>query len=45
MAPLYHAIINDVEAPLQKDMSPQTMAKFKAKANRPAARAAWPELG
>ena len=27
----YHAIINDVEAPLQKDMSPQTMARFRAK--------------
>jgi len=27
----YHAIINDVEAPLQKDMSPQTMARFHAK--------------
>jgi predicted permease len=28
----YHAIINDVEAPLQKDMSAQTMARFRAKA-------------
>jgi predicted permease len=28
----YHAIINDVEAPLQKGMSDQTMAKFRAKA-------------
>ena len=28
---LYHPIINDVEAPLQKGMSEQTMAKFKAK--------------
>ena len=27
----YHAIINDVEAPLQHDMSPQTMAHFRAK--------------
>ena len=27
----YHAIINDVEAPLQKDMSQQTMARFRAK--------------
>jgi predicted permease len=27
----YHAIINDVEAPLQKGMSEQTMQKFKAK--------------
>jgi predicted permease len=27
----YHAIINDVEAPLQKDMSGQTMARFRAK--------------
>jgi predicted permease len=27
----YHAIINDVEAPLQKGMSDQTMAKFRAK--------------
>jgi predicted permease len=27
----YHAIINDVEAPLQKGMSDQTMARFKAK--------------
>jgi predicted permease len=27
----YHAIINDVEAPLQKGMSDQTMEKFKAK--------------
>jgi len=27
----YRAIINDVEAPLQKDMSPQTMARFRAK--------------
>jgi putative ABC transport system permease protein len=28
---LYRPIINDVEAPLQKGMSDQTMAKFKAK--------------
>ena len=28
----YRAIINDVEAPLQKGMSEQTMAKFRAKA-------------
>jgi len=27
----YHAIINDVEAPMQKDISPQTMARFRAK--------------
>jgi predicted permease len=27
----YHAIINDVEAPLQKGMSEQTLAKFRAK--------------
>jgi predicted permease len=27
----YHAIINDVDAPLQKDMTPQTMARFRAK--------------
>src|SRR5262245_32836837 len=27
----YHAIINDVEARLQKDMSAQTMARFRAK--------------
>jgi len=27
----YRAIVNSVEAPLQKNMSPQTMAKFKAK--------------
>jgi predicted permease len=29
--PQYHAIINDVEAPLQKGMSPQTLARFKAR--------------
>src|SRR5262245_2329387 len=28
----YHAIINDVEAPLQKGMSGQTLARFRAKA-------------
>jgi predicted permease len=28
---LYHPIINDVEAPLQKGMSDQTMARFRAK--------------
>jgi len=28
----YHAIVNDVEAPLQKGMSDQTMARFRAKA-------------
>lgn len=28
----YHAIVNDVEAPLQKNMSEQTMARFRAKA-------------
>src|SRR5438067_11492628 len=27
----YHAIINDVEAPLQRDISAQTMARFRAK--------------
>ncbi len=27
----YHAIINDVEAPLQKGLSDQTMARFRAK--------------
>jgi predicted permease len=27
----YHAIINDVEAPLQKDISAETMARFRAK--------------
>src|SRR5262249_10518549 len=27
----YHNIINDVEAPLQKDMSEQTMTRFKAR--------------
>jgi predicted permease len=27
----YHAIVNDVEAPLQKDMSAQTMKRFRAK--------------
>jgi predicted permease len=27
----YHAIINDVEAPLQRGMSDQTLARFKAK--------------
>lgn len=31
LGPQYHAIINDVEAPLQKDMSPQTMTRFRAK--------------
>ncbi|HEV3056789.1 MAG TPA: ABC transporter permease [Vicinamibacterales bacterium] len=29
--PLYRAIINDVEAPLQSGMSEQTMARFRAK--------------
>jgi putative ABC transport system permease protein len=28
----YHAIVNDVEAPLQKDVSAQTMVRFRAKA-------------
>jgi predicted permease len=28
---LYHGIVDDVEAPLQKGMSEQTMAKFRAK--------------
>ena len=27
----YHAIINEIEAPLQKDISPQTMARFRRK--------------
>jgi len=27
----YHAIINDVEAPLQRDITPQTLARFRAK--------------
>src|SRR5215831_17369021 len=27
----YHAIVNDVEVPLQKAISPQTMARFRAK--------------
>jgi predicted permease len=27
----YHGIINDVEAPLQKDLTAQTMARFRAK--------------
>ena len=27
----YHAIVNDVEVPLQKGMSPQTLERFKAK--------------
>src|SRR3954469_13167108 len=31
MPPPYHAIVNDVEAPLQKGMSPQTLARFRAK--------------
>ena len=31
MATPYHTIINDVEAPLQKGMSAQTMARFQAK--------------
>src|SRR5207247_10580856 len=29
---VYHPIINDVEAPLQKGLSDQTMKKFRAKA-------------
>jgi len=32
MATPYHTIVNDVEAPLQAGMSPQTLARFKAKA-------------
>jgi predicted permease len=28
----YHAIVNEIEAPLQKGMSDQTMARFKSKA-------------
>ena len=31
LAPLYSGIVNQVEAPLQKNMSEQTMARFKAK--------------
>src|SRR5256885_4345008 len=31
LATPYHTIINDVEAPLQKGMSPQTLGRFKAK--------------
>jgi predicted permease len=31
MATPYRTIVNDVEAPLQKGMSPQTMARFRAK--------------
>ena len=31
MATTYHTIINDVEVPLQTNMSPQTMARFQAK--------------
>jgi len=31
LATPYHQIINDVEAPLQKGMSEQTLARFKAK--------------
>ena len=31
MATPYHTIITDVEAPLQKGMSPQTLARFQAK--------------
>jgi predicted permease len=31
LAPQYHAIINDVEASLQKGMSPQTLARFRAR--------------
>lgn len=31
LEPQYHAILNDVEVPLQKGMSPQTLARFKVK--------------
>ena len=31
MATPYHTIVNDVEVPLQKGMSPQTLARFQAK--------------
>ena len=31
MATPYHTIVNEVEAPLQKGMSPQTMTRFQAK--------------
>src|SRR3954454_20568560 len=31
MATPYHTIVNDVEAPLQKGMSPQTLARLQAK--------------
>jgi putative ABC transport system permease protein len=27
----YHAIVNDVEAPMQKDITPQTMVRFRTK--------------
>ena len=27
----YHAIVNDVEVPLQQGMSPQTLERFSAK--------------
>ena len=35
----YRAIVNDVEAPLQKGMSEQTMARFKAQADHDRRRA------
>ena len=41
----YKAIINDVEAPLQKGMSEQTMKRFRARAAGRDARHARPELG
>jgi predicted permease len=31
LAPIYRAIVNDVEVPLQKGMSEQTLARFKTK--------------
>jgi predicted permease len=31
LSPQYHTIVNDVEASLQKGMSPQTLERFKAK--------------
>ena len=36
----YRAIVNDVEAPLQKGMSEQTLARFKTKTHHAGRRAA-----
>ncbi len=41
----YRAIINDVEAPLQRGMSDQTMTRFKATAGAPRARRTRSDLG